>query len=56
MYIHPLNYSETLEKVVQEKFAPFKYHMLNFEQRLEAVGETHKRMREYMIQQKLTQS
>ena len=54
MYIHPLNYSEVLEKVVQEKYAPFKYHMLNFEQRLEAVEETHKRMREYMIQQKLT--
>lgn len=56
MYIHPLNYIDTLEKVVQEKFAPFKYHMLNFEQRLEAVGEAHKIMREYMMQQKLTLS
>ena len=58
MYIHPLNYSETLEKVVQEKYAPFKYHMLNLEQRLNVVGETHKRMREYMIEHKkqLTQS
>jgi len=56
MYIHPLNYSDTLNEVTNEMYAPFKYHMLNLEQRLNVVGETHKRMREYMIQQKLTQS
>lgn len=52
MYIHPLNYIEVLEKVVQEKYAPFKYHMLNLEQRFEAVGAAHKIMSEYMIEQK----
>lgn len=52
MYIHPLNYIEVLEKVVQEKYAPFKYYMLNPEQMAEAVGAAHKIMREYMIQQK----
>lgn len=52
MYIHPLNYSDTLNEVTNEMYAPFKYHMLNIEQRLNVVGETHKRMREYMIQQK----
>jgi len=56
MYIHPLNYSDTLNEVTNEMYAPFKYYMLNLEQRLNVVSETHKRMREYMIQQKLTQS
>jgi len=52
MYIQPLNYIEVLEKVTAEKYAPFKYYMLNPEQMAEAVGEAHKRMREYMLTQK----
>jgi len=56
MYIQPLNYIEVLEKVTAEKYAPFKYYMLNPEQMAEAVGEAHRIMREYMIQQKLTLS
>jgi len=52
MYLKPLNYIEVLEKVTAEKYAPFKYYMLNPEQMAEAVGEAHRIMREYMLTQK----
>jgi hypothetical protein len=52
MYIRTLNYSDTLHKVVKEYYSPKKYYMLNFEEKLFCVGETHKRMREYVLAQK----
>lgn len=57
-YLRVLNYGDTLKKVVHEYYAPKKYHMLNLEEKLFCVGETHKRMRDYVLAQKdqLTQS
>ena len=52
MYIRTLNYSDTLKKVVEQKYSPRKYYMLNFEEKLEAVGEAHKIMRDYVLTQK----
>lgn len=52
MYIRTLNYSDTLKKVVKQKYGPRKYYMLNFEEKLEAVGDTHKIMRQYVLKQK----
>ena len=52
MYIKTLNYSDTLKKVVEQKYSPRRYYMLNFEEKLEAVGEAHKIMREYVLKQK----
>jgi len=49
MYFKPLNYSDTLHEVTSEMYAPFKYHMLNLEQRLNVVGETHRRMRQHAL-------
>jgi len=58
MYIRTLNYSDTLKKVVEQKYSPRRYYMLNFEEKLDAVGEAHKIMREHVLKQKkqLTQS
>lgn len=52
MYIRTLNYSDTLKKVVDQKYSPRKYYMLNFEEKLDAVAETHRIMREYVLTQK----
>lgn len=52
MYIRTLNYSDTLKKVVEQKYSPRKYYMLNFDEKLDAVGETHKIMRQYVLDQK----
>jgi len=58
MYIRTLNYSDTLKKVVEQKYSPRKYYMLNTDEKLDAVGQTYKIMRDYVIKQKkqLTQS
>ena len=52
MYIRVLNYSDTLKKVVEQKYGPRKYYMLNFDEQLEAVGDAHKIMRDYVLKQK----
>jgi len=52
MHIKTLNYSDALEKVVEQKYSPRKYYMLNFEEKLDAVGEAHRIMREYVLTQK----
>lgn len=52
MNIRTLNYIDTLKKVVEQKYGPRKYYMLNFDETLEAVGETHEIMRKYVLKQK----
>jgi len=52
MYIRTLNYADTLKKVVEKKYSPRKYYMLTFDEKLDAVGETHKIMRDYVLKQK----
>jgi hypothetical protein len=47
-----LNYQHVLKKVVQEKYAPFKYYMLNMDQKIDAVTKAHKIMRKYVQAQK----
>lgn len=52
MYIHPLNYLDTRNKVVQQMYGHLKYRHLTFEQKLEVVGKTYDIQREYMLEQK----
>jgi hypothetical protein len=52
MYIQPLNYLDTRDKVVQQMYGHLKYRHLTFEQKLEVVGKTHDIQKKYMIEQK----
>lgn len=52
MYIHPLSYLETRNKVVEQMYGHLKYRHLTFEQKLEVVGKTYDIQREYMLEQK----
>ena len=47
-----LNYQHVLKKVVKENFSPFKFYMLNMDQKIEAVSKAHTIMREYVQTQK----
>jgi len=47
-----LNYEHVLKKVVKENFSPFKFYMLNMDQKIDAVTKAHKIMREYVLAQK----
>jgi hypothetical protein len=52
MYIHPLSYLETRNKVVEQMYGHLKYRHLTFEQKLEVVEKTYDIQREYMLEQK----
>jgi hypothetical protein len=47
-----LNYKHVLKKVVKENYSPFKFYMLNMDQKIDAVTKAHTIMREYVLAQK----
>ncbi len=51
-HLRVLNYSDVLKKVVKENYSPLKIHMLNMDQKIDAISKAHTIMREYVLAQK----